>query len=509
MTSQNRLVLSLLRALLLSGLLLLTAAPSIGAVPNDDIPAHPDELKYPALDFEIPRGEELRHELGNGVIAYVVEDHTLPLVDVGVRLKIGSFLEPADKVGLASLVGSQMRKGGTERLAPGELDEAIDELAADLSMSVADTSGSASINCLSAQLPGCLDLFFEVMKTPRFDAARLELAKDNWLEELKQRNDDPAGIASREWDRLLYGEEHFSARDVTSKSLAAISRQDLESFHRDYWRPENMIITVSGDVDTEAVLALLKKHLGDWPAGGKAVQWPPPEAFNVPEPGLYSVQKDIPQGRVQIGHLGVKRAEWGNPEYFAIQVMNEILGGGGFSSRLMQRIRSDEGLAYSAGSFFDLANPFWQGDFAMYYQSKSESVARAAQIAFEEVARIRSEKVSQEELATAKAAFIETLPGRFDSSRSVATMFAYDEFFGRDHSYWYEYQKHVEAVSADDVLAAARKYLHPEDMVMLVVGDWEAIEKGDADGKATMKNVFDGAVKKLPLRDPLTLEPIN
>lgn len=490
-------------------LVLLTAAALVasGLLAADDIPGSPRDLAFPELSFEVPRAEQYGHQVA-GVPIYVVEDHSLPLVDVAMALRIGSFLEPGDKVGLASLTGSLMRKGGAGALSARELDERADQLAASLSTSIGDVEGRAAMNCLTSELEDCLDLFFDILEAPRFEPARLELEKKNLLERLKQRNDQPPSIASREWQWLLYGMDHFSSRLITGESLAAITRDDLVAFHRAYFRPENMVIAVAGDVDTKAILAQLEQRLASWPDGGKEVPWPPPKPTFQPKPGLYVYDKDIPQGRVLIGHLGLERKDWDSPEAAQLALMNEILGGGGFTARLMKRIRSDEGLAYDAGSSFYIGN-YWPGAFQMHYQSKSETVALAGKIALEELARIRREPVSDEELRTAKAAFIDTFPGNFDSSRTIASLFAEDELIGRPHRYWYGYQDRVRAVEKQQILDVAGKYLHPDQLMFLIVGNFSEIAKGDPDGRATIQSLEAGEPRLLPKRDPVSLVPLG
>lgn len=490
-------------------LLVCVAAVGAQALSGQDIPSRPEDLAFRDLGFEVPRAESIRHELSDGVVVYAVEDHTLPLVDIGLQLRTGSFLESAEKTGLAKLTGALLRSGGTTTRAPGELDEEIDALAANIRMSIGDTSASANLNCLTAKLDECLTIFFDMLENPRFDEERLELEKSILEESLAQRNDDPARLSGREWQWLLYGEEHFSSRQITTSTLEAIEREDLVAFHRNHWGPAGMVVTVSGDIKSEVILNKLGQKIAAWPSQHKKTPWPPPAPDYNPRPGVYSVEKDIPQGRVQIGHLGIQRSRWDDPAHFALQVMNSILGGGGFTSRLMKRIRSDEGLAYSAGSSFDIASLYWPGTFRIFFQSKSESVALATQIAIEEIHRLRSEEVSDEELETAKSSFIETLPRRFDSPRSVTTIFATDEILGRSHAYWYDYRKNLGAVTKAEILQVARKYLDPDKLILLIVGNWEAIAKGDPGGRASMTDILEGAVNVVPPRDPLTLEPLS
>ena len=491
-------------ALAAAGTLVLTACATAPA--GKGLPSRPEKLAFGPLAFEVPRADELRHELAGGVVAYVVPDRSLPLVEVTLHLRTGDFREPADRPGLAALAATLARVGGTATRTPEEFDERADFLAAQLAASASATGTRASLNVLSISLGDGLDLLFDMVRNPRFDEARLAIEKGKALEAMKQRNDDAGDIQGREWDWLLYGREHFSTRVATAAQLESIGRADLADFHRRTWGPEGMVIAVSGDVDPAAIVAELEARLAGWRAAEPA-PWPPaPPAFS-PRPGLYHVEKEIPQGKVSIGHLGLHVADWSDPEIYALMVMNDVLGGGGFTARLMKRVRSDEGLAYGAYSDFGLG-AFWPGSFEIGYASKNPTVALAAKIALEEVERIRREPVSGEELRVSKASFVDTLPRGFESAAKIAATFVQDDLIGRPHSYWYDYRARIEAVDAAQVLSAAQKYLRPDQLVMLVVGKWSEIEPGDAEGRAKMAELVGGAVEHLPLRDPLTLEPL-
>lgn len=496
---------------LLACLLALPAAGSAAAAPPvaepaPAIPARPGDLRYGELHFKVPEAAAYRHQLSNGVVVYVAEDHALPLVDVVLAVRVGDFLDSPEKVGLASLAGAMMRRGGTESLSADDFDQKADFLAANIDSYTASMRGGASLNCLSRVLDPSLDLFFDMLRHPRFDEGRLEVAKSNLIESMKQRNDDPGDILDREWDWLLYGEDHFSVRQTTAPDLARISRQDLVDFHRAYWRPQNMILAVSGDVDTKRVLAALERRFAGWQADGPRVPWPPPAPTHLPTPGLYSVEKDVPQGRVVIGHLGAQRHGWDDPDTFPLALMNDILGGGGFTSRITRRVRSDEGLAYRVSSSFQVGQ-FWPGDFRVQYDSKNPTVALAAKIVVEELEKIRQQPVTAEELATAKSSYVSALPHLFESAEKIAGTFAEDDYLGRPHTYWQGYRRRVEGVTAADVLRVAQKYVQPDRLVVLVVGKWDEIAAGDADHRASMQEIDGGAVVHLPLRDPLTLKP--
>ena len=478
---------------------LLLGAPA-GAQP---IPAHPSDLTYELLDFTPPAAADHRHELSNGVVVFVVEDHELPLATVGVTVRTGSYLDPPDKVGLAGLTGSQMRAGGTTTMSAADFDEEAAFLAAQIGSSVGATSGGASVNCLTRDLDACLDLFFDMLRNPGFDEGRLALAKSQALQQLERRNDATASIERREWGRLMRGDGHFSTRPRTRATLEAITRDDLAAFHREYYHPGNFLFAVSGDVDTAGILAELERRLDGWEAGAKAVAAVPAPEFT-PSPGLYLVDKDdVNQGRVAIGHLATTRD---NPDRYKLLVMNDILGGGGFSARLLTRVRSDEGLAYSASSSYGLGT-YYDGVFRAGFQSRSETVARATAIVLEEIERIRTEPVTDDELRNSIAYFVETFSRNFSSAASTAGLFAGDEYTGRDPSYLATYRENIAAVTADDVLDVARRYLDPEALAILVVGDLEAILAGDPDRpEFSLDSLRAGEPVRIPLPDPFTME---
>jgi len=489
-------------------LLLLTTSASaqpMPAVDDDDIPTRPEELTYDELSFEVPDGNSFRHVLSNGVRVYLAEDHTFPLVGLRVILRQGSYLEPPDKVGLASLTASMMRSGGTERMAPDIFDEEVEFLASSISSFGGDSQAGANLRCITPELDASLALFFDVLRTPRFDEGRLQIEKGNILEAMGQRNDDGGDILRREWNFLLYGEDHYSSRRMTQAHLENITRADLVNFHEKYWRPENMIIAVSGDIDAATFLPKLESYLTDWPGEGADTKWPPPLPTKSPKPGVYRVEKDIPQGKILIGHLVPQWNDWENPDRAPIQVMEHILGSSGFTSRIMKRVRSDEGLAYSASARFgfDAIEP---GVFRISFQSKSPTVALAAKIALEEVRRIQSELVSEDELSVAKNSLADSFPRRFESARQRVNMFATDAYLDRSHSYWQKWRDQIRAVTAEDVLRVAEKYLKPDEVVFLVVGKWDEIAPGDPDDRATMAEFFGGEVTHIPLRDPMTLK---
>ena len=490
-------------------LALMTALPASGRMrAADEIPRHPSELEFAELEFAPPDRLEHRHELSNGVVVYVIEDRSLPLVDVEVLLRLGAYLEPQGLEGLSSAFGSQLRSGGTASLDPETFDEEVDFLAARIGVSTGGTQSSASFNCLTKDLDRVLDIFFEMLRSPRFDAKRLEVWRGRVLQSIARRNDSTSSIEGREWARLLWGPKSFRGDHSTKASIEAIDSAALKAFHARYVHPRNCIVAVSGDVDTQAILAELEKRFEGWTSPTKEEEGPNvvPAPGAPAEPGVYFVDKDVNQGRVTFGHRGLRR---GHADQFAVQILNHVLGGGGFTSRIMSRVRSDEGLAYSARSAYSFG--VWHdGSFTATFQSKSPSVAQAAAIVLEEIERVRREKVSKEELDRAISYYVNVFPGYFSNASTVASTFAADELTGRDPSYWTTFREKVSEVTADAVLEAAKEHLHPKQLMLLIVGNTADIRKGNPDkAEFSIDKILESQSWKahvVPLPDPETLE---
>src|SRR2546426_4364805 len=466
------------------------------------IPDHPDKLTFKPIDFTVPRARDYRVPLKNGMVVYIAEDRTLPLVSVSILIRTGSYLEPPGKEGLAALTGSLIRRGGTRTLTAEQLDEKLDFLAAQASTGIGDTQGSAGLNSLSDNLDESLRILVEMLKEPRFQEDRLALAKEQTLQEMKKRNDDSADIEHREWNVLLYGEKHFTNRFPTAASISSITRDDLVAFHRKWFHPGSMIAAVSGAFDRPEMIRRLEAAFAGWPGPKPAVP-PVPSEIAAATPGLYRIEKDVNQGRVSLGLLTVKRD---NPDIYALEVMNEILGGSGFTSRITKTVRSNEGLAYSAGSGLSIG-VWYPGRFRASLQSKSRTVAYATRLVQDEIKKMREGTVTAEELETIQNNLIQTFPSNFASKAQSMGIFASDEYTRRDPSYWATYRDRIKAVTAADVQRVARTWLVPEKMVVLVVGDQKEIDLGDPKHDVKIASLAPGGrVVHLPLRDPMTMK---
>ena len=297
-----------------------------------DIPDRPEKLKFPPLKYDPPTGSDYRVQLKSGPVVYLVPNRELPLVSIRIRVRTGSFETPSGKEGLAELTGSLLTAGAGSRSAE-DLEERLAFLAARLGASVSSTQGSVSMNLLTKDLQEGLGILREVLTAPKFQQDRIDLSKKQVIQAMKQRNDDSRGIERRERVNLLFGEKFWRTRMSTKASIDSITRKDLQAFHRDWFHPANFVLAASGDFDRDEMKAELETLFSNWPFKGKKASGIPIDGRAFAKPGIYIVNKEVNQGRVSILLPGIQRD---NPDYYAIQVMNDILGGGGFTRASMR-----------------------------------------------------------------------------------------------------------------------------------------------------------------------------
>lgn len=434
------------------------------------IPTHPNEIQYPTLpDISLP--EPVRFTLDNGMQVLLLEDHELPLVQGRAIVRTGSRYEPADKAGLATLTGGTMRTGGTKRMASDELDTALEDMAASIEAGIAATSGIVSMNALAEDLDRVLPLFSDVLRQPAFEEDKIEVAKTTAKANIARQNDSPGQILSREFVQVLYGEDSPYVRDVTYETIDSITRDDLVAWHAAYFHPENVILGMTGAFDTAAMRRKLEETFGDWPRGSQPVP-PLPEVETTVEPGVYFIEKsDVNQANIAIGHFGIDRR---NPDYFTVEVLNEVFGGG-FSSRLMSEVRSTKGLAYSVGGSVD-SNFDYPGLFQMQMSTKTETTGEGVDALLIEARRILTEPPTDEEVTRAKESILSSMVFTADSTSEILQRQVGYAYYDYPTDWLSQYQQAVAKVTPAMVAEVAKKYIRPDQVAIVVVGATQETE---------------------------------
>jgi len=431
---------------------------------------HYTELQFaPVPEVKLPKYE--RFVLNNGMAVYLMEDHDLPLVSGQVLVRTGERLEPTQKVGLADLVGTVMRTGGTKQHSPSQLNQILEQRAASVEAGIGATSGNVGFNALSEDVEMVFGLFAEVMRSPAFAQDQLDLAKTQVGGGIARRNDNAGEITGREFQKLIYGSNSPYARTVEYATLTPINRQDLSNFYEQYFHPNNVILGIVGDFDSQKMRSLIQAKFGDWQ---KTANSPPqlPAVSQAKSGGVFLVNKpDLTQSYVRIGHLGGKLD---SPDYAALEVLNGVLNG--FGGRLFNEVRSRQGLAYSVSGAWSPRYDY-PGVFIAGGQTRSDATVPFIKAIRTEIQRLQTEKVKPAELAYAKDTVLNSFVFNFqDPSQTLSRLMRY-EYYGYPADFIFRYRRGVEATTIDDIQRVAKQYLLPEKSVTLVVGNAAAIQQ--------------------------------
>ncbi len=451
-----------------------------------------DGLSQEKIQLTIPRvgaGIE-RVVLNNGMIVFLYEDHRFPLLNASAMIHCGSIYDPLEKNGLSSLFGTVMRSGGTKSISGDSLNILMEFAAGSLEFQMGTESGSASLGVLAKDTDLGLKLLADLLRNPAFPQDKLDLAKTDLKNMIRRRNDDPNRVASAYFSNTIYG-DHPYGRMLDWSSVKTITVEDLADYHKQFIVPNNIVLGISGDFDKKEMLARLNSYFGDWQKSAEPLPEKPAVAAEY-HPGVYQINKDISQAYLMIGELGIKRD---NPDRYAIDLLNYVLGGGSFTSRLTGRVRSDEGLAYRVGSSFDI-NSRDVGTFAANCQTKSSTAHKAIRIITEEIAKIRTDGVTAEELKDAQNSITNRLVFSFDSAAKVVRNLMSLEFDGYPADFYEKYLDNYAKITQADIKAVAEKYLKSDQLTLIVVGKPDTFEKPlDEFGKITnielRKPVFD------------------
>ncbi len=429
------------------------------------------KMKFKPLEFTPPKAEKV--EMDNGMILYLMEDHNLPLFRINATIRVGSVYDTAEKMGLASLVGQTLRSGGTTSMPSDKLNRELEFIAASVETGVSRESGSASLSVMKKDIDKGLKIFADILMNPAFEEDKIKKRKNEVIESLRRENDTPRSIVFREYRKMIYGGDHPYGRKIEGEleTVQGITRDDIIAFYKKYFRPDNIIMGISGDFKKDDIVKKLNEAFGKWAKSDEK----PPEVAKVKKSFDKTVNyayKQVNQSNIVMGHLGIERK---NKDYFPVMLMNYVLGGGSLKARIPNVVRGERGLAYSVHSDF-----YTQKDLGFFYvtcQTKSESTIEAITLILDEIRKISSEHITDEELTRAKDTIINQFVFRFANSASIVGQMVSIEFDGLPYDYLDTYVENIRAITKKDILGVAKKYLHPDKTKILVVGDESKFDK--------------------------------
>jgi len=409
----------------------------------------------------------------SGMVVLFIERHTLPTVHLQLLIKAGGALDPKGREGTADLAASLLDEGTASRTSQ-QIAEAVDFIGASLSAGAGPESTSLSLSVLKKDLPTGMELFSDVLLHPAFPEEELKRVRQQIIGGLIAEEDEPEAVAHKAWQELVYGAHPYHhPTEGYRDSLPSITRQELVEFHHRYYQPRLAILAVVGDLTRKETEQLLKRYLGEWKNSDRNA----PATIPAPKPTAPQtklIDKELTQATIVLGHLGIAR---GNPDYYAVTVMNYILGGGGFSSRLMKQIRDNEGLVYGLGSSFNAMKA--GGSFAVVMQTKNATANQAVDETRKVISRFQADGATQQELDEAKDYLIGSFPLKMDTNSKLVGLLTSLEFYNLGLGYLNDYPKKIAAVTLADVKRVATRYIHPDRMTMVVVAKQSAARIGE------------------------------
>jgi zinc protease len=415
-----------------------------------------------ALEFK-------KQTLPNGLTVLHIERNNLPAVMATLLIKASPLNEPADKAGLASLTAKMLMEGTKNRKA-SDISEEIEFIAASLDAGAGSDYTTISLSILKKDIAKGFDIFSDILLRPVFPEDELKRKKDLIKGSLIRSEEEPSFIAGREFIKEVFG-SHPYGRLVTGSigTIDKISREDVVNFYREHYLPDNAILSIVGNLTQAELDALIKKYLSAWGSDKCECGVSKPAKYKLPafdKPKTVLIDKDITQANIILGHIGISRND---PDYYAVAVMNYILGGGGFASRLMHVVRDEMGLAYSIYSSF-IGNKY-PGQFEVVAQTKNESAATVVKEILKQMNKIRTEYITDQELQDAKAYLTGSFPRRLETGRKIADFLAAAQFYELGDDYADKYPGYIKSVTKEDVLRVAKKYLNPDNYALVIVGN--------------------------------------
>jgi len=422
----------------------------------------PTKLKIPKLDFKVLKPERLA--LSNGMTLYLAIDHTAPLIQVRALVAAGTVDDPADKVGLSEMMFHLLPSSGTRSMTADALDDLLEFHAANSGGGSSEEYSTVEMNLRGQDIAKLFPVFIEMLRQPRFQKDRFEIAVERTLEAIRRRPDSPDGLAVRALRKAIFGPQGLFGRESTEDTIKKISLADLRDFHQRAVIPKGISLMVSGDFQRDAMLALVKQQAESWTGGERIVrQYPPPTKL---ARRVIYVPKDIAQSKIRIGDHGFYRLD---PDEYAIRVMSTALGGSLGAGRLFREVRGVKGLAYSA---YSVAAP---GPTGGYFYAAADTKPQSTSEATDAILSILRDVVgprplSSEEISVATDQFLNSFVFRFDSPDKIGFEKGVFDYFGYPEDYLDTFREKIAQVGSPQVLAAAQKLVHLEEMQIVIVG---------------------------------------
>lgn len=410
-----------------------------------------------------------RSVLGNGMILLTSEQKALPMVSIELLIDAGSRHDPPRQEGLANLT-ARLLTYGTQRRTALEISDTLDFIGAGLSTACGEDLATVSMTVLKKDLGTGLELLAEVLTRSTFPQEEIDRQKQSIIGSIRAREEDPGDIAQRKFEAALFPQSPYGRPvEGSEASVKGLAQQNLRDFYERYYRPNGLILSVVGDISHQEIARALSEAFRSWSKGEPVT--PPVAPSTIGKAETIKVNKDLTQANIVLGHEGVGRE---NPDYYALQVMNYILGGGGFSSRALDAIRNERGLAYSVYSYFSAEKG--RGTFEFIMQTRNETALEAIRIARAEMRRIREELVSEEELSDAKDYLTGSFALRFDTNRRVANFLAQMEYFQLGLDYPDRYPGLIQKVTREEIQRVAQRYIRPETLITVIVANQKKID---------------------------------
>jgi zinc protease len=460
------------------------------------IPSSPSQIVYGPLDWTVPLGSPYRETLKNGLRAYIAVDSQLPLVEISAYFRWGALKDPAGKEGACSLLGKLMKTGGTAAYSPDSIDAVIDRYALRINVSSAEDLVELNASFLSDFSDTAFAVIKQILFSPKFDGKELDKEKKIFIENIRHRFDNPGPTLDQAYQKNMYAGSP-AARMATEQSINRIKQADLIRMHRQAISTGNCIFSIAGKFDRAAMASSLETL---FPPAGPVVDTGFPMVAAAPAVKCLVVHKPISQAYVRFGLPLFKRP---NPDYYPVSLANFILGGGGFTSRLGTKVRSNAGLTYSihAGA---ASNYTYPGTWYVDFFTKSETFGKATALSLAVIRDLRANGITDEELAHARETLIGGLPSTFRSPFDIVATYGWNEYYGRSPLHFQKYADDLGAITKEDVLRVLTKYLDPAAFTYTIVGDTASLRVHGTDGDFDFAKL---APQKIIAPDALPLLP--